>query len=381
MEKKAPRYEDLPSVLFYDKLNGDVEVDVNDKYWKTLEQTFGSYPWVKNIFFKLKRNLSLIPNNDKGDNFNNKRCYDLNYWLYDQVFNNSDNNNDDRISYGIVFKLQDIWKNINDDKIESDHGDTHELCHPDSDLFDMKFLKQMKDLFDFIEDFLQVRREAIDDTRKACLKYVEYLRERVPIYYGWDKYCVRQDGNTCTKYIQKYQDYNPKKVLNDLDGWIYVTFFLNSCYVDVVNIFVQAQEAEKRSAPQKINVLGEGEDVRDALVNAIVQAGSTVDKSANSEDSKGSTNASLISMLLKAFYYIANFGAPVTLSLLGTLMIFFLLYKFTPFGLYLLRIRARIRRKFGPNIRYDDMILLDYSSDSSLSSSHESLYSISYLPL
>ncbi|SBT84730.1 PIR protein [Plasmodium ovale] len=379
MEKKAPRYDDLPSVLFYDKLNGDVEVDVNDKYWKTLEHVFGSYPWVKNIFFKLKRNLSFISNNDKGDNFNNKRCYDLNYWLYDQVFNNSDNNNDDRISYGIVFKLQDIWKNINNDKINSGNGDTHELCHPDSDLFDMKFLKQMKDLFDFIEDFLQVRREAIDNTKKACLKYVEYLRERVPIYYGWDAYCVSQDGNTCTKYIQKYKDYNPKEVLNDLDGWIYFTFFLNSCYVDVVNIFVQAQEAEKRSAPQKINVLGEG--VRDTLVNAIVQAGSTVDKSANSGDSKGSKSTSLISVLLKAFYYIGNYGAPVTLSLLGTVMIFFLLYKFTSFGLYLLRIRARIRRKFGPNIRYDDMILLDDSSDSSFSGSNESLYSISYLPL
>ncbi|SBT84728.1 PIR protein [Plasmodium ovale] len=381
MEKKAPKYDDLPSVIFYGKLNNNAEEYVNDKYWKTDENFFDPYPWVKNIFFKLKRNLSLIPNHDLGDIFYNKRCYDLNYWLYDQVFNNPDNNNDDKISYGIVFKLQEIWKNINNDKINQENKSANDMCYPDSNLFDMKFLKQMKDLFDFIEDFLKVRKEAVDDTKKACLKYVEYLRERVPIYYGWDEYCVSQDENTCTRYIKNYKNYNPKDVLSDLGPLIYITFIFNNCYLDVVDIFLKAEEAPRFIAPQKINVLGEGDNVVEIFINNISQSRNSVKKYAHAEDSTDSTSTSLISVLLKALYYIGNYGAPVTLSLLGTVMIFFLLYKFTSFGLYLLRIRARIRRKFGPNIRYDDMILLDDSSDSSFSGSNESLYSISYLPL
>ncbi|KMZ94353.1 hypothetical protein PVMG_05405 [Plasmodium vivax Mauritania I] len=51
---------------------------------------------------------------------------------------------------------------------------------------------------------------------------------------------------------------------------------------------------------------------------------------------------------------------------------------FTPFGNFLLRMRAKIRKKIRANINYEDILLLNGSDESLASYFDESRYNLSY---
>ncbi|EUD66278.1 hypothetical protein C922_03194 [Plasmodium inui San Antonio 1] len=347
---KDSKYKDLPSQIYYDNLNEDIieeeddeddENDGNDEneeseeseenvYWEAIEGSYEQTPWVRDVFFKLERNLTEINESREKDSLSKKHCYDLNYWLYEQVYENLNKNENDENFFKIIDGLQDAWKNINNDKFPN----AENLCHPDKTLVDMKYLKDVKNLFDFIEDFSTIKTAAIKDTNRACQKYIDYLKLKVPLYYEWNSVCTMEEENICTKYIDDYPKYNPKNVLENLSVVsLALSSIFNDCYQDIINLFTKAEKIEPRTVLKVRDITGTSQS------NVVKMGGRVLAEAINDTSQSGNIligiNAlvtSLFSVVKRFNSYVFSLVAPVGVSLLSLFLFLCVLYKFTPIG-------------------------------------------------
>ncbi|SBT51759.1 PIR Superfamily Protein [Plasmodium ovale wallikeri] len=78
--------EDLPSYEFYKKFNED---DNSDYYGICkAEPKIESDEELVKLCSKILKNLKLLAETKNQDNFHNKRCNDLNYWITEQLNKN-----------------------------------------------------------------------------------------------------------------------------------------------------------------------------------------------------------------------------------------------------------------------------------------------------
>ncbi|SCA81881.1 VIR protein [Plasmodium vivax] len=239
-------FHHLPSYKFDQKLKADVDDNIYSKYYNGVYYLSRTFPWITDIFKKLSRNIPLIHESYiDGDDFNRKRCYDLNFWLYDQVYKNLESSKQNTQHIGdIVDNLQEVWKNI----VDKEFPNEGYKCYPDKELLlNMSYLQEVKDLLDFFEDYNEMKKEIIANTYKSCFKYVDYLRQRIPVYYAWRDSC-KVDSFACKRYIDDYMKYRPTSVVNDLSYFgVILTYYGNECYSNVYDIFVAAKEKPKRN--------------------------------------------------------------------------------------------------------------------------------------
>ncbi|KMZ79875.1 hypothetical protein PVIIG_05653 [Plasmodium vivax India VII] len=236
----------LPAYLFEEKLKEDSSSNEYSTYYKGLYNISKRYPWLEDIFKKLSRNITLVQRSYvEGDDFNKKRCYDLNYWLYNEVYKNLQSSEEDLAHFNdITTNLKGVWKKIVDDTFGKDDY----KCYPDEKLLvNMGFLQEIKDLFDFYEDFNEMKKEIIADTYNSCFKYVDYLKQRIPVYYAWRDSC-KVDDFACKRYIDDYMKYRPASIASKLSYIsVILTYPGNPCYSSVYDLFVYAKEQPKRN--------------------------------------------------------------------------------------------------------------------------------------
>ncbi|SBT84344.1 PIR protein [Plasmodium ovale] len=349
-----PKYEHLPSYIFYEQLNSDINEDDEEvsEYWDAIEPSFDRTPWVRDVFFKLERNLTMINENRAEDNFSKKHCYDLNFWLYEQVYKNFESNENDENFYKTLDLLIEAWTNINNDKFANEEN----LCHPDPTLVDMEYLKEIKYLFDFIEDFIIIKTAAIKDTNNACYKYLDYLKKKVPIYYEWKDLCTMEGDNICTRYIDDYVKFNPKNVLENLSvvGLALASIF-NDCYQNVINLFTEAEKLPARTLLKHRNSVGKLESTIIKTGRALAESGSDPMPSGSIFVGINAFVSSLFSVMKGFNSYVFNLVTPVSLSLLGILMLFYILYKFSSLRQSIYRTHKKIKNKFGRNKGKDEI--------------------------
>ncbi|EDL45429.1 hypothetical protein PVX_090320 [Plasmodium vivax] len=194
---------DYLSAHKFDKaLKEDVQDNRYSTYYNGISALNKIFPWIGDLSKKLSRNISFVHDSYiPGDEFNKKRCYDLNFWLHDQVYKNlQSSKKSTEYLGGIVDKLQSVWQDIVDKEFQ---GRVF-TCLPDKKLLlNMQFLQEIKDLFDFFQDYSEIKGEIIAKPLEACLKYVDYLRQKLPIYYTWRDSCVKEEY-TCKRYIDDY---------------------------------------------------------------------------------------------------------------------------------------------------------------------------------
>ncbi|CAI7721154.1 Plasmodium vivax Vir protein, putative [Plasmodium vivax] len=286
-----------------------------------------------------------------------KHCYDINYWLFDNVHNKLNIKEEDPLFYNIIDSVHSVWRDINESLPDKTH-----ICKPDSTLMDMPVLKEFKHLFDFIENFAFFKAEAFKDTPKACTKYFKYLERSVQIYYAREIFCTNPESNMCNRYIDNYKSYNPKNVREELNvSKLIMGLVWYQCYRDVVSLFRAVKKQPYRLEVKFRTVQG---DVGTTVVvpDAIKEFFRAVYS------------------VLKHIYGIVYFliFLPV-LFILGPYVFFLLIYKFTPLGRQMLRARALLKKKLKTNISYEDIILLNGSSESIFSgSSSDSSYIVGY---
>ncbi|GAB69964.1 CYIR protein, partial [Plasmodium cynomolgi strain B] len=236
----------LPTYKFDQELKADENDNIYKEYFNSLSVLMKNYNWSQDLFNKLSRNIKLV--HDKyvpGDAFNRKRCYDLNFWLYDQVFNKlkSTSEYDTKFFKDTSTRLQEVWKNIVDAKFK---GQAFE-CYPDKDLLlNMGYLQEIKDLLDFFEDYNEMKNEIINNTYNGCRRYVNYLKQRIPVYYAWRDSCKVKEF-ACKRYIDDYMKYRPSSIVPKLSPLIVVMYAYTPCYKSVYDVFVKAKLQPKRN--------------------------------------------------------------------------------------------------------------------------------------
>ncbi|CAD2083608.1 PIR protein CIR protein [Plasmodium vinckei brucechwatti] len=245
--EEEERYEYLPAYEFYSKLNenvADEDKEKPNKYWERIEPIFEPSEQVRDIVYKLQRNVTFLNENRDDDQLYGKHCYDLNYWLYEQVYKKF-NLNENNIHFFITLDiLLNSWENMNADQFNG----KNDICQPDNTLVDINYLKEIKYLGDYVENFNTIKSAAIEDTNKACNVYIDYLRYAIPAYYEWNKLCTLEEENLCNKYIHDYEKYDPKGVLSNLSvTGLAVAQLFNKCYKNIVNIFLSTNNGSERT--------------------------------------------------------------------------------------------------------------------------------------
>ncbi|KNA02233.1 hypothetical protein PVNG_04464 [Plasmodium vivax North Korean] len=239
-------FKHLPAYLFEEKLKEHASYNEYSAYYNGLYNIRNRYPWLADIFNKLSRNITLVHKSYiPEDDFNKKRCYDLNYWLYNEVYKNLQSSENDLVHFNeITTKLKGVWKNIVDNAFKNNDYE----CYPDEKLLvNMGFLQEIKDLFDFYEDFNEMKKEIIANTYKSCFKYSDYLKQRIPVYYTWRDSCKVEDF-ACKRYIDDYMKYRPAGIVPELSYFtVILTYPGNPCYSSVYDLFVYAKEQPKRN--------------------------------------------------------------------------------------------------------------------------------------
>ncbi|KMZ86470.1 hypothetical protein PVBG_05337 [Plasmodium vivax Brazil I] len=232
----------------------------------------------------------------------------------------------------------------------------------------MGYLQEVKDLFDFFQDYNEMKKEIIADTYKSCRRYLDYLKQRIPVYYTWRDSC-KVDEFACKRYIDDYMKYRPASIVPDLNPLIVLWYPYTPCYQSVYDLFVKAKEQPKRNdgiykkKMEKLERLNPGgnlllTDMGDGL------RGSEFFIPGDHDDY-------WLRLKWDILLYITDDITPPLLGIVGVLLILWALYKFTPIGKSVRRTRAKVRKRIRPNINYDDIKLL-YGSEESLNSSTDS---------
>ncbi|KMZ81222.1 hypothetical protein PVIIG_02704 [Plasmodium vivax India VII] len=83
-------------------------------------------------------------------------------------------------------------------------------------------------------------------------------------------------------------------------------------------------------------------------------------------------------LTVNGFYFTLEVIMPILLFMFAMYLIFYIMYKFTPFGRSMLRTRAKVRQRIRPNLDYEDIVLLYGSEESLVSNSDDNSYSLHY---
>ncbi|GAB69424.1 CYIR protein [Plasmodium cynomolgi strain B] len=214
-------FNNVSLYLFYEDLKNDASTNEYSDYYNKINNLTGNHSWIGDLFNKLCRNISMINNkHDIKDEFDKKHCFDLNYWLYDQVYTNLQLSKNFGELRTIVSKVQEVWKNI----VDNTFRNKDYKCNPDQKLYNFDIIK----------------KEIIADTLNSCYEYREYLTQRIAIYYTW-RYSCRVDGSTCKRFIDNYMKYRPSGIILSLGWTIYFTYNNYPCYEEVHDIFGAAK--------------------------------------------------------------------------------------------------------------------------------------------
>ncbi|GAB70016.1 CYIR protein [Plasmodium cynomolgi strain B] len=205
-----PVLDKLPSTNFLKALNGNVN---GKKYSINCESIGIDSPEkekINDICTKLEKNIYYLENeynqqylesvHNKDLSFFDKHCYDLNYWLYDELAKKLD------------AKIQKQWNSI--DK-NGRPNDSSKICNPESQLFKTGLFEYIKKLLDYFENFETFTKE-MGTQNKEPNKYCDYIKKCVPLYFTFKQLCQLISNNICEKYLKHDDSYNPAELLSNL---------------------------------------------------------------------------------------------------------------------------------------------------------------------
>ncbi|CAG9480895.1 unnamed protein product [Plasmodium vivax] len=364
---------DLPAWVANEKLKENATTYKYSSYYNEVYDIEKKYKLNSDLFKNLSKNIWWVHQEDAAtDEFVKKRCYDLNYWLCDEVYNKLKAYGLEGDLENVIRRIHSVWTKI----VEKEIPYKDYKCYPDDKLiFNMSYLKDIKDLFDFFEDFASTKRDIIANTEEACLKYREYLRPKIPIYYTWRDSC-KEEGFICKRYIDDYEKYRPAGILFQLDPWLIFTYSSNECFKEVHDVFRDSKKEPKRNDDIYIKIMEKLKRERPgkSLISANVGEGLR----GSEFFIPGDNDNFMYRLTVNGFYFTLEVIMPILLFMFAMYLIFYIMYKFTPFGRSMLRTRAKVRQRIRPNLDYEDIVLLYGSEESLVSNSDDNSYSLHY---
>ncbi|VVA00230.1 PIR protein [Plasmodium vivax] len=205
--------KDLPSYKFYDELNKK-EVDYISGYCENISTNLPQKDKIQKICTLLIINLYHLRDKHYNDtSLFNKHCYDLNYWLYDQLFQLHDQSNKNTTIKSTFKEFSKVWRSfIEDELLDSTNSS---ICMPEPEFYERNIIKHMKEFLDYTENYKTIADE-IDKSNENAKKYCSYILGKVPLYFMFKELCPEKINKYCTKYIPYYEKYDPSALLSNL---------------------------------------------------------------------------------------------------------------------------------------------------------------------
>lgn len=425
----SPQLKALPSYEFYQKLINEKNLNDVNNFCSDVLNTYTKDPWTYKLCGQLIKNVELL-RDDSDDTFRKKHCFDINYWLYDEVYKKLKSTDKESDFQGIINLFDVIWKKFTVHSYSVKNG--KEVCFPNKTLFRDNFLpyiKQVKNFLDYIENYNFIKGEIGKSTYYACQTYFDYLKERIPLFFSFEPLCRKLGSNICTDYIQGYFLYDPRRVFTNYElSKLYFQSWWNPCYKKVLDVFYDFQKSptefiarynqyvlpfSNNPSQQKVN-LAHGGEVKPPSAAANLQAGAVKAAPVDVEPQAVTAQPTRITVPLTSetvtiatdtvqtaeipsevhsddgilsrlkneqgfpLIKIATCGF---LSVLLITMLISALSKFTPLGNLFSRKRKRIKRDFLYNNYPVDGDSILGSYDRFSTSSDESGHSIAYTPM
>ncbi|SBS99145.1 PIR Superfamily Protein [Plasmodium ovale curtisi] len=300
MEKWKVILDGSPAYEIYDKFDKANNFHDSDKYFdEALKIDIGSNK-IQEICRKLISNLknkSLFV----GQGINKRdRCMHLHFWLYDQISEIFSNNREHEKIKKTISAIFTGWRNFNDQL-------TNINCS--GRFFEEISLAEWNEgkiLHDYFINFYYNKKYESDNV--LCQKFHEYVTDIKDYYTNNKRKCISHNKSLCNLYFKYDAIYDPDKILSNLK--------CNDLISDVVSY-----EYPYVSSVERLD--------SDSYTN---------DSQLEEVSSKNESPPS---------YSYSTVGVPV--SLIGFLILFFFVYRFTP-------LKSWIRRKLSKKVTFVDNI-------------------------
>ncbi|SBT84886.1 PIR protein [Plasmodium ovale] len=288
----------LPSHELNNAMNNNENFEAYSYYCKSIENTLPKYKEICELCSKVARNLSYLEDMRTNDtSFFNKHCYDLSYWLYDYVYNYLNYGEINEYFDRIIEQLHAAWTNVSNDISDK----PEEQCLPQIIDFNNKHVKSIKVLNDYVENYCTIK-ESMNE-KGEDQKYCKYLIDTISQYHTFEELCKSKEEYGCKQLIEDYNKYNPIFLLSKLSCNVND----NLQYSHYANLLTQTLEPHNLSP----------NDMLESIVKSL-----------------NTYNTSPILLFLKKIFNSSNFDLTAIggLSFVGIFIIFFILYKYTPFS-------------------------------------------------
>ncbi|SBT73767.1 PIR protein [Plasmodium ovale] len=210
MDSQMSILRKAPAFAFYDELNSKFVPCKYCNYCDSEKKLFDDQPdWVKNLCYKLARNIEMISNiDDTNTELKNKRCKDLVYWVHDTVINTHGIKELGKYM-GIIGKLHRPWN-----EILYSEADKKKLCKTGDLISHFDKETEIKKMDDYCENYDYISSE-INKTGANCKPYHNYLNESSTVHAEIIQGCSKQNGKThCPKIRENCQNLSPHVLLN-----------------------------------------------------------------------------------------------------------------------------------------------------------------------
>ncbi|VWU48090.1 PIR protein [Hepatocystis sp. ex Piliocolobus tephrosceles] len=241
----AEALNNLPSKIYYDQLLNKSDLDKygDSSHVKQINKNVENVTHAKEIMQMLEKNIDVLYNTE-DTTFLKKHCFDLNFWLYITIHKNLTKPKNLSKLFQALDEYYKEWDKINRDKKLKNYL----LCKPDRKLVGIKFLTEVKHLFDYFENYEFVINEAKKNCQDACNKYYDQLKTLIPIYYKWLDICKLKKENICNKYISNHDNFAPRSILQHVNVvGLAFTVLINKCLKNVINLVQESEQLKPRT--------------------------------------------------------------------------------------------------------------------------------------
>ncbi|SBT00675.1 PIR Superfamily Protein [Plasmodium ovale curtisi] len=203
---------DLPSYKFHSDLYRGDHLEGYSIYCESIDKNLPKYKDIFDICTKLTKNIVYLEESrSENTSLFLKHCYDLNFWLYYYVHKILNYTEKDENFNPTIKGLHNAWKNVNSYVSEK----PSEYCIPKPIKYDDSYVKTVKAMNDYVENFSIIKKEIAENTTESK-KYCKYLMYAQTLYSTFQSLCPNNEKDNCTTLIQKYEEYNPTKLISDL---------------------------------------------------------------------------------------------------------------------------------------------------------------------
>ncbi|SBT58531.1 PIR Superfamily Protein [Plasmodium ovale wallikeri] len=328
-----PEYEDIlktsPAYVVYNKLNKVHNYCGYKGYCIKMNSFEKQYPGISKLCANVVANLIKLHDMDNaGDS--NQRCLYFMHWAYDKIRGYLNTNSKYIGDHPLTHELFDVMKKVN--YTLEDHNKCYFDYSLETTVQELREMKYLHDYFNHYDHITEIFPSSMN--KKNCCEYLtyinilyeKYIRKCCSCYESKDIYC----DEDCPNYFKCDEKNNPFNLYSDLNCTKTMNKNLKKLNKPpTIDNYVKRLSTMSYEKPELLK----WDNVYTSNISRNTQDISTYDP-----------------------FYMAMITA---MSVLGILLMFFVFYKFTPFGSYTHKI-ALEKKKIKENFQ-DEYELDNYS--------------------